>query len=310
MLGLGIALATPGCGRFGFELLGSDRDGTRPSAEGDSQGATGEDSDAGQPGPGPDGGPIEPDVDGGSGSGFVDGGADAANASDDAGAADEDAAIPGPMLEPLPTNVDCSKINGLVACDDFSGSQSGVAVDDVSYNGGTATVIEFLTATTSGDMQGARVESRFNALNSGAVYLRFSAFVPSYYAIDGINLASLGDLDSGTDFGFDLNLVRNGQVEIKTSGDDQVTSAGAFMLPRDQWICVMVKLESIDDSTGSAKVLINDNEIISASNVDTHPPSGITGASAGLDWTFDGQGPATLFVDNFVVARQHPGDCP
>lgn len=324
-----LALCCVGCGRFGFDEPRLEGARSRPGAArgSDTASATSADSDAsaaggGAPGSGSSNGGGSNGgasnggtATGGSGGGTgpeTDAGSTTPNPEADAGSPLVDAALPEPDLLPLPNDIVCSSFTGLLACNNFSGSASGVSVSTETFGpGASATTDEFFSGRTTGDMEGAHLSATFTAISSGALYLRFSAFVPSSFPIAGINLASIGDPSSGGDFGVDLNLVSDGHVEIKTSGDGAVSAASStYTLPRDRWLCVLLKVEDIDNTTGRVHVLIDNTQIIAANDVDTLPAGSVTGASAGIDWTFFNQGPAAVYVDNFVLTRDHPGNCP
>jgi len=66
----------------------------------------------------------------------------------------------------------------------------------------------------------------------------------------------------------------------------------------------------IDDTMGVARVFIDGAKIVDAIDIDTLPASGTTGASAGIDGAFYSQGPAAVYIDNFVLTREHPAACP
>jgi len=313
-----------GCGRFGFDEPRVEAAQIRPVGAGGNEGsdtasATSADSEAGAAGGGgsssggaANGGAVAGDSGGGTGTGPDTDAGSTPNPEGDAGSPPVDIELPEPDLLPLPNDIVCSSFTGLVACNNFNGSASGVSVSTVSFGlGASAVTDELFSGSTKNDMEGAHLSATFNAISTGALYLRFSAFVPSSFPIAGINLASIGDPSSGGDFGVDLNLVDNGHVEIKTSGDGAVNAASStYTLPRDRWLCVLLKVEDIDNTTGRAHVLIDNTQIIAANDVDTLPAGSVTGASAGIDWTFFNQGPAAVYVDNFVLTREHPGNCP
>lgn len=306
-LALPLAVAASGCGRFGFDPLSfNDRDehsGSATGVDNDPVDSEPDGLDAGTGGTNEDGGvPV------GSGPGND---AGAASPGNDAATPAVDAGIPPPptTLAPFPTNIDCTSFTGLIACDNFSGSRSGEGVGARSVNG-NAVLNQYLTGTVPGDMASANVFTQFNSLTDGSVFLRFSLFLPGGFGIQGLNIASIGNVTTGTDFGVDLNVLRNGEVEIKTSGDGAVNGADGYVLPRNRWLCVLLKVDTIANTGGSVRVLIDNEEIIAANNIDTEPTGGVTGASAGIDWAFNQQEAATVHVDNFVVTRAHPSDCP
>lgn len=313
-LALPLAVAASGC-RFGFDPLSfNDRDEQSGSA-------TGVDNEAGDA---PDASPSDLTPDGldaatvgtnedastpvGPGSAND---AGAPSPVGDAATPGVDAAIPPPptTLAPFPTNIDCTSFTGLIACDNFSGSRSGENVRSGTFNGSTV-LNQYFTGNVPGDMASANLSTQFNSLTDGSVFLRFSLFMPGGFGIQGLNIASIGNVTTGTDFGVDLNVLRNGEVEIKTSGDGAVNRADGYVLPRNRWLCVLLKVDTIANTGGSVRVLIDNEEIIAANDIDTEPAGGVTGASAGIDWSFNLQEPASIHVDNFVVTREHPSNCP
>ena len=149
----------------------------------------------------------------------------------------------------------------------------------------------------------------FNGVTSGALYLRFSLYVPSGLPIAGLSIARLGRFDATSDFGVDVRLVRDGAVELSTSAGVVQGSAG-FSIARDRWVCVLVHTEPIETSGGAARVSFDAVQVASASNIDTEPSGGVAAAAAGVESIFNGQGAATLYVDGVLLVSQPPPACP
>jgi hypothetical protein len=312
------------CGRLGFSAhqessTGSAHDVHQDASAGDSPGdgdAPAGDGDAPDPA-GPDA--SQASADAGDDTPLPDRG-DAGDAVGDAGVARPDAGTfeadagsinpPPPEPYPLPALVDCASVSGVLSCDNLSSSSRGASVytdqelGSVSFDDGVA------TAYVSENSGRAVLQTDIAARSSGNIYLRFSLYVPGSQAISGLNIANIGVPDIGGDFGLDLNLERDGEVEIYTTGDDAVVAAGAYKIPRDRWMCVLLKVEGISETNGAVRVRIDGQDVLTSSGRDTLPPGGVVGAAAGVDWTYDTQAETTLYVTNFLLTTQHPGDCP
>jgi len=302
--------STSGCGRFGFDELET----ARSAAE-----ATGEPVASGSEGTADPSGPLPSTQDptstapgtlGTPGDSAEPGDAGQGVPADDAGtiASGNGSGNGAGNLFPLPPGVDCARVQGSVACSDFDGSTSGAGVATGSINANNTTA-GYMTGMTSGDSEAAHLQTSFSALAGGALYLRFSVFLPLNTSIVGMTLASVGNPRT-TDFGVDLDVVRDGELELRTSGDGKVTLAGSFAVPRGRWTCVRVEIPSLSNASGTANVLVDDLKVLSASNLDTLPSGGAVAARAGIVWTFGGQGPLTVSADNFVLATSPLGPCP
>jgi hypothetical protein len=307
--GLSLCALLAACGRLGFAPASYDiepshgRDAAVPvNGDGDDGDGDGDDGD-----PGRDASASAPDGGGPS----LDGGSipmdDAAAPLEDGGS-EADAGDSLSPLYPLPRNIVCSDYTGLLACDDQAGETAGAAVTPAQENGTLALEQGYAAAVAPGESAYCVLESQFAAYTSGQMFLRFSLYIPASVAIAGLNIATIGSFDTGEDFGLDLNLTPN-RLEIYVTGDGSQPGA-TYDPPRDQWLCVLFKVEAIDGANGHARVLIDDQEILDAPGIDTLPPGGVSAAAAGIDWTYDGQADTTLYVKNFLVTRDHPGSCP
>jgi hypothetical protein len=312
------------CGRLGFNSHSQDSTGSAqgdpdnpfPSGDGD-DGAPAGDGDSAES-PLDDGGMAALDA-GTPAQGHDDAGSplleDGAVESDaglpDAGLPDAGSIDPPPPVPyPLPTLVDCASVSSVLACDNLSGGTRGASVYHDQELGNVAYEDGFVTAYASQESGRAVLQTDIDARSSGNIYLRFSLYVPGDLDVLGLNIANIGVPDTGGDFGLDLNLERGGEVEIYTTGDDAVVAAGAYKVPRDRWMCVLLKVEGISDTSGTVRVRIDGQDILTSSGRDTLPQGGVVGAAAGVDWTYDGQGETTIYVSNFLLTTQHPGDCP
>jgi hypothetical protein len=309
------------CGRVGFEaqlqpstLDPSERDAGATTGDGDGDG-DGSSSDADGGGAGDGDGDSLPGEGGDAGGGFVpveDAGGTQPMIDGGTPLPDPDsgtAALIGPGGTPLPAALDCSSYTGLLACDNFQGGASGAGVTATEESGTVSFDPGYITAHSTGGSNRAVMETRFAAFTSGAVYLRFSLYIPSSVAFKGLNIASLGDIDDFNDFGIDLDVDTSSTIQLYVSGDSSQRSA-SYAMPRDRWMCVLLAMENIDAASGHVRVSINDQQVLDATNIDTLPPNGVRGAGAGIDWTYTGQMDTTLYVTNLLVTRTPPGSCP
>jgi hypothetical protein len=309
-------LMSSACGRLGFE---AQRDpSTLDPHEGGADPGDGDGDDSPGDGDGDGDAPLRDGGDG-DGDGDADGGFTTADAGgllpmNDGGMPDPDedggtGTLFGPGGTALPRAIDCASYAGALACDNFEGGTSGASVTATEESGTVTFDTGYITSTTTGPTNRAVMETRFSAFTSGAVYLRFSLYVPSSVVFKGLNIASIGDIDDFMDFGIDLDLDTSSTVELYVSGDTSQHSA-AFVMPRDRWTCVLLAVESIDGTNGHARVVVDDQQVLDVTNIDTLPPSGVRGAGAGIDWTYTGQMDTTLHLKNFLVTRSPPGSCP
>ncbi len=278
----------------------STAEGDGASAPGTGNGALGVGED--------DGGPLDAGA-GERDARAAEAGATGAQGGDAGGgrAADAAAGAEGGAIRPPsapPNGLDCASYRGLIACDDFNGSKSGTTV---AVAGATLTRDGYLEVATGASASAAHVS--FNGVTAGALYLRFSLYVPSGTSLVGLTVARLGALAVRSDFGVDLNLVRGGEVELSTS-IGRIAGLDTYTIPRDRWICVLLNSETIDDRTGAAHAELDGARVVAATGLDTEPTGGISGAAAGSESVFTGQGAATLYVDNIVLASDPPGLCP
>jgi hypothetical protein len=297
------------CGRLGFAPESYDIDPSRgrdAAVPGDGDGDG--DGDDGTPGDGDaDSGPLPGDGDGDIDAGVMpvdDGGVepmqDAAMPEPDAGE---------PFFYPLPRSIACADYAGVLACDDQAGEQAGAPVTTFE-EGGTISVEQgYAVATAPGEGGHLVLQSEFGPFTTGEVYLRFSLYIPSSVDIRGLNIATIGTFDSSTDFGVDLNLEAVDSLELYATGDGARIGT-TYAPPRDQWLCILFKVETIDATNGRARIFVDGQERLDVGGIDTLPPGGITAAAAGIDWTYDGQVNTTLYMKNFLVTRAHPGNCP
>jgi hypothetical protein len=292
---------------------GGHGDGDSPSADDDAGAGSAPDFDGGSHvGPSSDGGMSadagsQPVVDGGS----VDPQADSGTLIDDAGTPAPDA---GQMLVepfPLPTSIDCSSYAGTVSCANFDSELLGSGFSLYEEGTGKISIAQgYATGSATDPDAIAIVEDLFSAHTSGNIYMRFSMYIPSSVNITGLNVASIGNPETSNDFGLDLDLVNDGEVQVYVSGTDSDITGATGKIPRDRWMCVLWKVEGISDGSGTVRVLIDNTEVLSRSNVDTSPPGGVVGVSLGVDWTYNAQKNAKLYVDNLLITTQHPGNCP
>jgi hypothetical protein len=302
------------CGRLGFDTE-SHPVGIEPDPEGPEVPLPGDgDGDDGTPGDGDGDG----DLDGGlPGDGDGDGDGGVLPMDDGGPGPGDDASMPEPdagggatgPYNTQPAPIDCASYTGLIACDDFEGGTSGGTVTQTEENGTLELDQGLIVAHTSGPSSRAVLESRFSAITSGELYLRFSLYIPSTVVLRGLNVGCIGDLDDFADFGVDLDFEANDNMELYVTGDNSVHAA-THAVPRDRWMCVLFKMESISGTNGHVRVFIDDQEAMDVQGIDTLPPAGVRGASAGIDWTYGGQGDTTLYIKNFLVTRDHPGNCP
>lgn len=203
----------------------------------------------------------------------------------------------------LATEITCSSFGGAIACSDFNGSAVGTTVDNV----GAVAMDGYLRATADANTPRAAAHVSFEGVAQGALYLRFSLYVPASTSIVGLSIARLGAFDAVTDFGVDLDLVRDGELELVTSAG---TTASATRVARGRWQCILLEVDSIDSGTGAARVTLDGSVVLTRSNIDSEPPGGIAAAAAGIEATAPGQGSATVLVDNVLLTSQPPGLCP
>jgi hypothetical protein len=227
-----------------------------------------------------------------------------ADAARDAGQAPVDAGPPVPPSAGTPA-LSC-RDPGLIACDDFNGNRSGTTV---SLAGAARASGGLVIASVSPSSSRAAAHVSFNAVTSGALYLRFSLYVPANVATTGLTIARLGRFDVASAFGVDVRLVRDGAVELATSAGVLPASTG-FRVARDRWVCVLVQTDIIDKTSGSARVSFDGVQLASATNIDTEPGAGIVAAGAGVESVLNGQGAATLYVDGVLLVSQPPPPCP
>jgi len=204
----------------------------------------------------------------------------------------------------LATSIACSSYGGLIACSDFNGGSSGTTV---SSAGAAAIQGGYLRASSSTIAPRAAAHVSFDGVSSGTLYLRFSLYVPSSAAVVGWTLARLGRLDASSDFGVDLELVRDGELELRSSAGTLVASGPR--LARDSWQCVLLEVTP-SDRLGSARVVLDGSVVAMVSNLDSAPPGGIAAAAAGIERVAAGQSDTTVFVDNVLLTSQPPGSCP
>jgi hypothetical protein len=230
--------------------------------------------------------------------------ADAAPPPADAAPPPVDAGRPVPPSAGAPT-LSC-RDPGLIACDDFNGNRSGTTV---SLAGAALSSGGFVVAPVSADSPRAAAHVSFNAVTAGALYLRFSLYVPANVATAGLTIARLGRFDVTSGFGVDVRLVRDGAVELASSAGVLSGSTG-YRVARDRWVCVLVQADTIDKTSGSARVSFDGTQIVSATNIDTEPGTGISAAAAGVESVLNGQGAATVYVDGVLLVSQPPPACP
>ncbi len=322
VLACACAILLGACGRLGFSshkqsTTGSAHDSDRDASagQGDGDAPPGGDGDA----PEPEGDAAASDEDAGDPTSLPDRSdaglpADAGASAPDAGPLEADAGSieppPPPVPYPLPTAIDCSSPSGVLSCDNLSGSSRGASVYTQQELGSVTLADGLATAYASQESGRAVLQTDIAARSSGNIYLRFSLYVPGSQSVLGLNIANIGIPNIEGDFGLDFNLERDGEVEIYTTGDGAVVTAGTYTVPRDRWMCVLLKVEGISDTNGAVRVRIDGQDVLASSGRDTLPPGGVVGAAAGVDWTYQGQGETTVYVTNFLLTTQHPGDCP
>lgn len=282
--------AVAGCGRIGFDFAGADQTAEPGPVPYDDAGlneleAGAPDADRRRDG---DGDVREGDADvrepeGDSGNDFVD---------------------PEPDAGQQQLSI-CDVQSGVLACSTFrrglpddwfrNESSGDVDIDNGQFSG-----------RVSGTDAFARVGVEFPSQTSGSIYFRL--IMRAQFSVEPVSLLAFGEAgERGAIEGVQLTMGEDRAFDVVSAANQVASGSDAVVLPRGEWACLDGEVK-VDDSVGSVRVRLNENEVLFAENLDTLPGSGIGEVVIGPAWQTGIAGTGQMLADQVVVATE-PVEC-
>jgi hypothetical protein len=194
---------------------------------------------------------------------------------------------------------------GVVFCDGFESGDVSAWSSAVSgnakvqgervHNGSWA-----LQVTTDG-ARSASVGTSLRRLATGSFHARAWFFVPSDFVFHKAELLTVDGPPDGVEFILD-------EDEIRAYDDMAATTLTTQMsVLHNQWFCIQLHV-GISQSAGTVTLDLNIHQVSAASALDTLPAAdGYTFLDVGIANPTNGQGPATIYIDDVVVSTQPLG---
>ncbi len=166
---------------------------------------------------------------------------------------------------------------------------------DVVYQGGDS--MRFTQ-----DIPGSRasIGEEIRMVSSGTIYLRSWVLIPDGSVNDWTTLFSFnGEALKGIDTNLRLGQIIDSHVH--TALRLKSSEGGAY--PVDSWFCLQVAID-VDDASGSVKVAVNGETVLTQENIDTKPDQGINHVAYGINATGLFQTGASVYLDEVVVSQK------
>lgn len=203
--------------------------------------------------------------------------------------------------------IDCS---GALFCSDF---EQGLGALTTRENDGALQLVSAsprpgsaLSASIEAAMGRAYVEVPLDATSLDQLYLRANLWVPAAAALDDVALFYFGPL--GDNAGVNIDLHDRDRVELFLPEHDVSLFSEDAAFERDRWQCLQLAL-TLSDTLGTARLSIDGNSVISASDLDTVADDPALYFTFGIEWSSPTQGPVSVLIDD-VTLDDHPLECP
>ncbi|UJR82587.1 hypothetical protein [Sandaracinus amylolyticus] len=219
----------------------------------------------------------------------------------------------GGTLDAPPSIDECaSQHAGALVCSGFEGDVgtywSLTTRDDGMVGTTTAAVHRgerALRAEMGGSGATAFVHRRFTPIASGDLWLRAFVRVPAPSPSVGVNLLALEHQGSDV-FGIDVNVVRDGRVEVFGVEAGTFDAPDELRFPADEWVCVELHV-GVSDGDGELELFLDGERVVSATGVDSYPAGDYDRVLVGVAWSDPSQGTFEALVDDVVLDVQPIG---
>jgi len=191
-------------------------------------------------------------------------------------------------------------------CEDFEAPTLGwtriertgtVSLTTERAHGGRQSLLARTTEIQNGGRAMAESPS-WPPLLSREVWIRAHYFIPEFVDENVSVLAVWEAADPGE--GFSVHVVDGGDPVVWLDSTSR-GYRGSVPVPRERWFCMQIHAR-IDDADGRIELDFDGARIVTVTGGDTLPPTGYPAINVGITWTGTTQVPATVYVDDIVVA--------
>jgi hypothetical protein len=198
---------------------------------------------------------------------------------------------------------------GTLFCTSF---EQGVTGFDTVENGGTLAVaapgFDDQAALQPEIAEGSGTAYIHTALNRPGVselYLRGYVRVAADAVIEDVAIFFLGP--AGGFAGVNVDLRSDDRFELFLPEHDMSLISDPGTFARDTWHCLQLQLQ-IDELNGAVTLLLDGQEVISQTALDTYPGEDFDLFTVGIEWSMADQGPIDLLLDD-VTLSETPVEC-